>query len=447
MEERNVHVANVDLVGAGDLTFEPKQMDVLRYAHKSGVCVTWEGDPWYDVCRSWFESSYIHAGISGFQLTLSGPEAQKLLSDISINNVNKWPIGKCKHLVQVDDEGLITNHQLFMRDAEDVFRGTAGIPNQMIGAIESGCYDAKYDIDFVYVFQFSGPKSLTILEKLCECDLHDVGFLESRSIAIPSLGLETEICRIGMSGTLAYELRGRKEEGPVVYAAALEAGKEYGIKRLGWRAYPVNHTFGGFPQQTCSFATALYKDPEFHKASLEIFKPIGSVDPDDWRARFRTLSEVNWLWMAKLDHDFVGRAAVEKEMAHPTRTIVSLEWNVDDIVDIYASLWRDEVPYKYIEMPSGAQQPAGDHQDYVVNADGDIVGWASAPIYSSWYHKTISPCAIDLAYSKPGTELILKWGDFGGRIKDVHVKVDKYPLIDADDNRDYPIDAVERGNR
>ena len=98
-------------------------------------------------------------------------------------------------------------------------------------------------------------------------------------------------------------------------------------------------------------------------------------------------------------------------------------------------------------MPSGAQQPAGDHQDYVVNADGDIVGWASAPIYSSWYHKTISPCAIDLAYSKPGTELILKWGDFGGRIKDVHVKVDKYPLIDADDNRDYPIDAVERGNR
>jgi hypothetical protein len=54
----------------------------------------------------------------------------------------------------------------------------------MIGAIESGGYDAKYDIDFVYVFQFSDPKSLTILEKLCECDLHDVGFLESHAIVI-----------------------------------------------------------------------------------------------------------------------------------------------------------------------------------------------------------------------------------------------------------------------
>lgn len=447
MADSNVRVANVDLVGAGDLTFEPKQKDIQRYTHKSGICATWEGDGWYDECRSWFESAYIHAGISGFQMTLTGPEAQKLLSDISINNVYKWPIGKCKHLVQLDDEGLITNHALFMRDADDVFRTTAGIPNQMIGAIESGSYNAKYQIDFVYIFQFSGPKSLTILEKLCECDLHDVGFLETRTVMIPSLGYETELCRIGMSGTLAYELRGPKEHGPAVYAAALEAGREYGIKRLGWRSYPVNHTFGGFPQQTCSFDTALYKDPIFREASLESFTPTGSVDPEDARARFRTLSEVDWLWMAKLDHDFIGRAVVEEEIANPSRTIVSLVWNVEDIVDIYRSLWEGGEPYKYMEMPCAEQQPSGDHQDYVVNNKGEVVGWSSTPIYSSWYHKTISPCAVDIAYAEPGTELVVKWGDFGGRIKDVRVIVDRYPIIDADDNRDYPMEKVERGNK
>lgn len=440
-------VSDINPVGAGDLNFEPKQDDVLRYTHKTGIVATWEGDGWWDECRSWFETSYIHAGISGFQLTITGSEAQKLLSDISINNVYKWPIGKCKHLVQLDDEGLITNHALFMRDAEDVFRTTAGIPNQLIGAIESGAYDARYVIDFVYIFQFSGPKSLTILEKLCACDLHDVGFLDTRKVTIPSLGVETEICRIGMSGTLAYELRGPKDEGPAVYAAAYEAGKEYGIKRLGWRSYPVNHTFGGFPQQTCSFETAMFKDPVFREASLAPFGPTGSIDPADERARFRSLSEVNWLWMAKLDHDFIGRAAVEAEMANPTRTIVSLIWNPEDLVDIYRSLWEDGEPYKYMEFPSAEQQPAGGHQDYVVDAEGNVVGWSSVPIYSSWYRKTISPCAINLSSAEPGTELIVKWGDFGGRIKDVRVTVAKYPFIDADDNRDYDMSAVEYGNK
>ena len=46
-----------------------------------------------------------------------------------------------------------------------------------------------------------------------------------------------------MSGTLAYEIRGLKEDGPNVYHAAYEIGKPMGLKRLGWRSYPVNHAF------------------------------------------------------------------------------------------------------------------------------------------------------------------------------------------------------------
>lgn len=440
-------VSDINPVGNGDLIFEPQQADILRYIHKTGIVATWDGDGWYDECRSWFETAYIHAGISGFYCTIKGPDAQRLLSDISINNVYKWPVGKCKHLVQLDDEGLIINHALFMRDGDDEFRTTAGIPNHILAPIDEGRYDATYELGFNYIFQFSGPKSLTILEKLCACDLHDVKFLETRKVTIPSLGLESELCRIGMSGTLAYELRGPQNEGPAVYAAAVEAGQEYGIKRLGWRSYPVNHSFGGFPQQTCSFETAMFKDPVFQKASLAPIVPSGSVDPTDLRARFRSLSEVDWMWMAKFDHEFVGRAAAEAEAANPTRGIVTLIWNVDDILDIYKSLWDEGEPYKYMEFPSGEIQPAGGHQDYVVDADGNVVGWASSPIYSSWYHKTISPCAIDLACAEPGTELILKWGDFGKRIKDVRVTVAKYPYIDADDNRDYDMSLVEHGNK
>ena len=66
----------------------------------------------------------------------------------------------------------------------------------------------------------------------------------------------------------------------------------------------------------------------------------GSVEPENLRARFRTPVEVGWQWMAKLDHDFIGRKALEKEMSNPQKMIVSLIWNPEDILDVQASLLR-----------------------------------------------------------------------------------------------------------
>lgn len=110
------------------------------------------------------------------------------------------------------------------------------------------------------------------------------------------------------------------------------------------------------------------------------------------------------------------------------------------------AIFSSELIWQTGALPCAEQEPSGDRQDYVVNDKGEAVGWSSTPIYSSWYHKTISPCAIDLEFAEPGTELIVKWGDFGGKIKDVRVTVAKFPYIDADDNRDYPIDTVEHGD-
>ena len=75
-----------------------------------------------------------------------------------------------------------------------------------------------------------------------------------RKVGIPGLNIEVEVNRIGMSGTLAYEIRGLKEDGPNVYHAAYEIGKPMGLKRLGWRSYPVNHAFGGYPCSNCKIS-------------------------------------------------------------------------------------------------------------------------------------------------------------------------------------------------
>lgn len=425
--------------------FVPAYPDVRTYARIFGKELTWEADNWIDVCKSWFDSSYIHAGISGAEDTISGPDAQKLISDASINNVSNWKNGKCKHLVQLDRDGLITNHALFVRDSETSFRTFAGITYAVQRLMATNSYDVEVTSRQVFVFQFSGPKALTILEALTQQSLRDVKFLDTRAVTIPGLDAEVEICRIGMSGTISYELRGAKADGPAVYDAAYEAGKPYGIKRMGWRTYTVNHMFGGFPQQTVSFESSLYQDPEFMKISLGNLIPSGSVEPENMRARFRTPVEIDWLWMSKFDHDFVGRDVMEKEAANPKRKIVNLLWNTEDIIDIYASQYRDKEPYKYMEMPCAEQQPCGGHQDYVTTLDGKKIGYASVATYSSHYQQTISQCVIDIDQAELGNEVLIQWGDYGKKIKNVRATVVRYPYIDIVRNEDYDLSTVQSG--
>lgn len=433
-----------DYIGAR-ADYEPKYKDVLTYFQNIGNLYTWEADPWYETCKSWAETCYIHAGISGAEITFQGKDAQAFLSKLCMNNISKWKNGKNKHLVMLDEEGLIAAHCLSMKDDDNTYRITAALPFAAMKLLETGAYDVKMTMRDIFVFQFSGPKSLTIIEKLTNTNLHDLAFLQFRKVSIPGLNIEVEVNRIGMSGTLAYEIRGLKEDGPNVYHAAYEIGKPMGLKRLGWRSYPVNHAFGGYPQVTVSFESASYKDPKVAEMSPANISYTGSVEPENLRARFRTPVEVGWQWMAKLDHDFIGRKALEKEMSNPQKMIVSLIWNPEDILDVQASLYGEGEPYKQMEYPCCVPGMCGGHQDYVTTRDGKVIGLSSSAVYSSHYHKMISECTIDMEYAKEGEEVIVKWGDYGKRIKDIRAVIAKFPLNDLVENKNYDISSCPYG--
>lgn len=128
------------------LTYEPVFPRHETYMRWMNKLVLWEGDEnatWVESSRAYFEGTYIHAGISNNSAIFTGPDAQQLLSDASINNVWKWKIGRCKHLVQLDNNGLIMNHGLFVRDAEDSFRGTACDVTPMIMLMQQKKYDVQ----------------------------------------------------------------------------------------------------------------------------------------------------------------------------------------------------------------------------------------------------------------------------------------------------------------
>jgi len=392
----------------------------------------------------------------------SGPNAQELLSWTSINNVYKWPIGTSKHLVSTDADGLIVSHGLTVRDAEDRFRQFASGPwawyqagqlgEDRFRQFASGPWawyqagqlglDVEVSVENIFILQIAGPKSIQLIERMLGRNIRDLALLAIQSVKIAGIEAEIELSRIGMVGTLAYEIRGPFEAGAAVFDAAYRAGQEFNVKRMGWRTYAVNHTEGGFPQSYVSFTSAAITDSDFMNAMGAL--PVamtGSAHPSDARARFRTPQEVNWAWMAKFNHDFIGREALEREAAEPKRKTVILRWNADDVLDVFASHLRPGPEYKFIEFPSAPQQPAGGHAD-LVTKDGSTVGYSSAVIYSYYYRELISQCVIDLGEAEIGNEVVVHWGDHGGPIKEIRATVQRFPYLDLPNNRDYDLSTV-----
>jgi vanillate/3-O-methylgallate O-demethylase len=425
--------------------------DIVTYMNTNGGTLhIYDGDGWKAESMAWKDGVYLASNLSGpvAQVRYSGPQAQELLSRVSINNVYNWKLGASKHLVMTDESGLIANHGLAVRDSEDSFRTFACMPWAAFNSRELGL-DVNIEVNPTFIHQIAGPYSFALLEKLLGGSVRELKFLGIIKIAFPGIPdeVELELSRIGMAGTLAYEIRGPLEHGPAVFDALYQAGRVFGITRTGWRTYTVNHTEAGYPQMAVNFTPT---GPALMKGIRRVIegpppavRPIsGSVDPANLRARHRSPTEANWGWMAKFDHDFIGRAAVEKEVAAPRRKTVTLRWNPADIGEIFASQFRQGDEYKFIEFPCMVQpKQAGGHADLVTKG-GKEVGVASAGVYSYYYRELLTHCVIDIDQAEDGNEVIVHWGDFGGKIKEVRAIVSRFPYQDLPANKDYDLSSA-----
>lgn len=400
----------------------------------------WEYNGWKPESLSWKKTCYIHAGLSGpGQIIYKGPDVLKFLSQTFVNNFSKFKIGTAKHAIACEENGLIAGHGVLQRIGEEEFRLFVSGPWSLY-AFSKFSGDVAQILENKFLFQVAGPTCLDALEKAIGHSLRDLAFMRFCEAEIA--GKKVQVMRVGMAGSLAYELHGQMDDGPDVYDAVFNAGKQHGIERLGWQTFPVNHVEAGFPQLFWTFTSACYDHDgfaRFNKEHAYMLPPppnvVGSVDPANMRARFRTPHEVNWQRSIRFDHDFCGRDALLQEKQNPTKTIVTLEWDAEDVVDIYASLLRGGEEYKYLEIPgSPAHRAIHAHADHVLK-DGKKIGYSSGTIYSYYYRKVISHCTLDIEQAKIGNELIILWGDFGGKMKEVRATVSRYPYLDIEKNQ------------
>jgi glycine cleavage system aminomethyltransferase T len=113
----------------------------------------------------------------------------------------------------------------------------------------------------------------------------------------------------------------------------------------------------------------------------------------------------------KFDHDFIGRAALEQLAVNPKRTKVTLVWNGRDVEHAMGTLFDEGRIAKYIDLPLAnyATLP----YDKVVKG-GATVGLSTYTGYNYNERAILSLGIVDNAYSEPGTEVTVVWGEAGG---------------------------------
>ena len=306
---------------------------------------------------------------------------------------------------------------------------------------KKGNYKATFDTRTKWFkFQVSGPKSLYLLEKATGESLRDIKFMRFRDAVID--GVDVRLLRQGMAGEVGFEVQGEKDYHDRVYNYIFRIGQEFGIRRMGSRVGMSNHAESCFPTVTHDYVPAVFSEGErdFFEAYngplksdisasenniWAIFMKVkGSFDADDISSWYRSPVELGWTKDIKFDHDFIGRKALEAEVANPKRTIVTLEWSAEDIIDVYASQFRESIPYDYMEIPR--------HFWFCMYAnkvlEGDkLIGVATSRIYSYYFRKMISLCTIDIQYSRPGIQVTVVWGDPGSPQKRIRATVARAP--------------------
>ena len=400
---------------------------------------------WRDETRSWKTTCYLHAGLNPTDTYMvKGPDALDFLARATVTNMDNFEVGRIKHGICCDSRGRVVVDGVMMRTAEDEVTTYWMMPliDFALATKRYGDYDVTGEAltGKVYLFQIGGPASIDVLERACGEDLRDIGHLRFRASSIA--GHAVRICRVGMAGTLAYEVHGPIEDAIDVYQAIWEAGQPLGMRRLGSHCYTMNHAENGFPQYGVHFlhprnevpglAEYLQTEPgmQYQLFTFDSWQTAGSAggSKDNF---YHNPYELGWGKMIRFDHEFEGREALEAIRDADARRIVSLEWNADDVAEVFRSqfLGEDVEPYKFIDCPTDYEfwPSLTVSHDFVLDSDGNKVGFSFGRQNSEYFRKMISIATLDTALAVEGTEVRILWGDPGTRQFQIRATVARYP--------------------
>ncbi|MCT8998859.1 vanillate/3-O-methylgallate O-demethylase [Chelativorans intermedius] len=388
---------------------------------------------WRDEQRAWRESAVLFDQSHHMdELIVEGPDAARFLEGLAINSFSNFSTNRAKHFVPVSPEGYVIGDMIIFREEENRFVLVGRAPtanwvqyNASLGKHEVAVTrdprspsrpDGKAVTRVHYRFQIQGPDAPKVLERMHGGPLPQIKFFHVDWINVA--GRRVRALRHGMAGAPGLEIWGPYEEKDDVRAAILEAADAAGVDlhQVGARAYSTNTVESGWipsPLPAIYTGEALRPYREWLPAdSYEATCSIGgSFVSDDIRDYYTTPFELGYGIYIKFDHDFVGRAALEKMKDTPHRRKVTFEWNAEDILKVMASCLKPgETNAKWIDFPQPNYSSSG--FDRVMLGER-VVGLSMFNGYSFNERCMLSLGIVDPDI-KEGDVLTLVWGEPDG---------------------------------
>jgi glycine cleavage system aminomethyltransferase T len=386
---------------------------------------------WRDEQRSWRETCALFDQSHHMtDLYVEGPDALKVFSDLGVNSFRTFKVDQAKQFVACNYDGYVIGDAILFYLAENSFNlvGRPPAANWVQYHVETGGYNATVTRDErsavnqgrrrTFRFQVQGPNALKVMEKVTGKPVPEIRFFNIGRVTIARR--EVRALRHGMVGQPGWEMWGPWDEAEDVRSAIVAAGKEFGLRQVGARTYPTSCLESGWiPSPLPAVYTGEQMKPYRQWLTDKSYEAMaslgGSYDSDNIADYYLTPYDLGYGPFVKFDHEFIGRAAVERMAINPPRTKVTLVWNGEDVARVMGTLFRDDDRIaKYIDLPLANYASLPYDR---ITSGGKTVGISTYTGYNFNERAMLSLGMIENAYSAPGTDVTVVWGEKSGSTK------------------------------
>ena len=310
---------------------------------------------------------------------IEGPDAAKLLHRMTPRDVLKMAVGQVFYTGWCDDDGKMLDDGTISRLSDTKFRLTSAEPSLRWLAMNAVGMDVTISevTDQVAALSLQGPKSRTILNRVCAKPLDKLKFFRMTETKIA--GVAVTISRTGYTGDLGYEIWMPADKALTVWDALIEAGRDYGIVPCGILAMDMARV----------------------EAGLFMIDVDYTATNHAWIAGQKsTPFEMGLGWTVALDKPgyFVGRRALEREHKEGSAwRLVGLEIEWEGLEKLYASVG---LPPQIPGMAIRASLP--------VMQNGKQIGYASTSTWSPVLKKYIALAHLQRPHYEPDTRVAME---------------------------------------
>lgn len=393
--------------------------------------ITSEYSNWREEQRAWREEvALLDLSFHMSDIYLEGPEVRDFVSSLAVNSFSNFGANKAKQFVACAPSGYLIGDMIVLGLSDQLVNivGRPTVANWIDYQASLGNFDVTCQWDArsvdnesrrrIFRFQIQGPKAWSLLEKLNGKPIDQPRFFQMGALKVGKHDVQS--LRHGMGGAPGLEIWGPFELYDEIRDTITAAGREFGLRLVGARAYSTTPVESGWLANPLPAIYAGEENRGFREwlpaTSYEgVASLAGSFQSDSIEDYFFTPWDLDYGRVIRFDHDFVGREALENMKDERHRKKVSLVLDPDDTAAVFRSQMSPGQNGKAMELPTAHY---GSYQyDTVIGPAGNQVGVST---YMSFIHPDgalVSLAVVDEDFAEEGKQVSIIWGEPEGSPK------------------------------